>query len=384
MLSLQNKEINFKKLYYKNIEPLYKKKYGKMYEVVEEFIKKNKLIFGGSLSLNLVTNKQKRYGKNYPYHIITRNPYLHGNNLANELAKNGINVSLYTIEPQKSLEITIGVAAIVILTKQYHNNVIQQTEYLMYDDVLSLCFIYYNLFNINREGLWDEYQEYKEKFLNKASFRNKYIGNIPNKPYGEDIKKFINYLKNNEKFVVIGTLALNLKKGIENQNIPFQCLSYETFDNIKTNLRALFKSEITTKPIQIYDQDYLECLMVKHENFSIYIYDLLNYLPICTFNDPKININIANPYVLMYFLLYDIVNTKKEIHQKIINIIVEVLVFEKDFQMSTDAKDYVGWYKDIPSHKKEQNRIKNVFLSLYNPSKYFQEHQKYREIMQKY
>jgi hypothetical protein len=299
------------------LTPLYLTKYGKVYDVIERFVKKNNLRLYGLLALSKQYDKTTIHAPHYGYKITCRNPVIFANNLTNELHKEGFNVVLQTVFlfQEYSIEFEYYVRfPIVTFTSTRYNN---------------LTFIYWTLSDPTLSDMWDLVLEYEKKVEKPSAKR--VVAKLPER---FPLDTFKNY-------VVLGELAYYLKH---------KSILLET--SLSKPIFTALTFDDGERPMQFFKYSVIE-----HQHYTIILYNVLRYIPVLV-EEVIDGFKIANSNIILYFLA---VNNQNQYMRE----------FQAKKIICDDESKFVGRYVRPFNNKKAPT---------YNPKIHLLEHNKYREM----
>ena len=427
-----------------------RQRYDAIYKLIEEYILQNnthnsklkydnRIILGGSSSVHMLLNVEKTHN-DYTYTLFSESAFPHANAIANMIAAYvgkymkqdpEIFVSLKTVIQNTKYTIFVdGRHMIHINNLQKMSSNIDTFDLIKPVEKISgnnkfyllpphfyLVDFYRTLYLPNYAGNWQDILQ-KEGVL-YDSIKGDLKATIGSKDKKIDRRSillkhiFENFLLNNNKIAVIDEAAMALYETHETHNtidnvskfvILCESSIKEFIEIVKKSVRAFMGRDILmnykSQNINILNDRRLKRYIVKLEDREILqIYNSAHYdlIPVNTISYKSGTINIANPFVIMRFLLVEIyvinvILTLKKIDEKFAehklqtimkNVIKLRAGIKKSdiFQNSSDM--YIGKFIDDITYEqlkiKKMKQDKKISFDYY-PQKYMIDNSKYRQI----
>jgi len=329
-------------------------KFDSVYNIIEEYMveangsksdkRDTRIIVGGSLGVNLLLERGRTY-RDFHYVLYTENSLIHANTLTNAIAKDNASrnnwiAKLKSTVPDVKYDIYVDNRLMVTIytlrsdpVKTY--GLIEPVEVKSFDGkrkllVLSpethLLNIYRTLYTPSDSGLWEETLENEQLLYDLLKKRLSILGSSELSP--DDRTRVENsllkdFVGNNNKVILLGEHAIKIikKDTVMSSNIVNVISSLpeeESFAMIKSVIHKALGREIPvtkqTRSTNIMQDFRLTRTTIKigsdsNQKEVMYIYNSASYdlIPFNTItNADKVTMQIANPFVLMRFLLIDL------------------------------------------------------------------------------
>lgn len=378
----------------KKSEKIIKKEFLPIYNIVEDYVKKNNLILSNVETLINQENITYR-----SYIIYGDNIFKHANNIANNIAKITIYVIMYTSVKNQEFSISVNGTSLIQLFNIQNRlrEVISPVEFngiFLYPPEFELIEIHHKLYRPNYAEEWGELETIRDKLYKKLYERKTIIGGKYNREKRDannqnskkvlDNKIIFNWLKGRTDYIIIGINAINIltesskyyqkiqlvidspieKFAKEFNNLIFQFVGYQvTYKTHNPNIPIEPRLQKTVISISIPSKDKGIRVIHLMDVFNSAQYELVPYT---TYKD----LNIGYPNVLSAFVLVDLWFIRILYALKIINsqtlkqsigIIFECLENIKKIDSTSYTRElYMGIYNSLDRHKKKQS-LQNTF-----------------------
>lgn len=313
----------------------------------------------GFYGLNLKYDDHRKYDPHYVPTLLTREAYMYGIILSNELDRNNLNIRLITIKLHEQL-------ALELECYRFHKLCyIVIPNYNISDRFTDLAFLYRILLDVSKYDLWTEALSYHDRVYDGTM--NNFKTDRVDRFLPKEFNTYLNMLKT-KNFILLGELAYFLTMGNGkyydrnlNVSIPtFTALSLIDVESI------ILPQDGTTRTIKRFNEEFnnVQTLYINHPNFVLIILDFPKFIPIHTtiINGYK----IANPNVMCYFAItfrqYHIIKHYK----RSVGI------------MPLNINEYEGNYVNLLLKLKRYYLANNVKLASYNPKEYKQKNGDYK------
>lgn len=421
--------------------------YQYVYEIIENIISKENIIIGGSLGINLLLKNERTY-EDFIYELYSEKAFINANNISNELDKKNKELNrndiimLKTSIPNSKYMLYVNNRVISII---YHlgpgsNELIvpvsvksfdNKTDVLVLSPEIQLIDIYRNLYSPSEIDNWEKNIIYENKlylFMTKRIEKG-IIGALDiitiNDRKKIEIELLNKFIKNNKNVVLIGEHAYKMITKLEINTNIIQIISENNIESdfieIKNIINHFLKKDIfisyVSRDIKIMQDNRIVRTSIKigtEQKEIMYIYNVAKY-DLIPFNlSLDNNIQIANPFVILRFLLIDfwviriIKKTgsidEKYAHNRLNSIIDKLLLIRSLLQdtgsgkkidqnifdsilknslykvFQSDPKNYIGFYED--ENIAQKNMIKDLQKKYYDyyPSLYLSKMGSYRLI----
>lgn len=344
---------------YEYLTDVYEYKYKHIYNVVERYVRDNKLEFSRLWSLSRKHDKRQYYGPDYVCCISCPNVFYHGVSLANILDKEcNAYIKLTTQIPHKLLTIIfVGfeVAPFIIL---------EQIQYGLGRHLSDLAYIYQTLSSLADYDVWKyviryELKEYRSKIIQNYHYRTVKLS--PNNTiFPHDIFKrndiialaeYTYWLENDHRVLVRADNKIHVTA------LTTAPLSSLIIPNCTKSGEEPFNN--------IYD--YVKRIKFESDTYVLTVYDWPAYNPVYA---PKKNgIRLAHANTCMYFILHTgQLQYANYFHSRV------------QIQDCSVLDDYVGTYVDRIEEFKIHKRKTGQKLSAYTPRVFLERDGEYKTI----
>lgn len=296
-------------------------KFDPIYDIVENYVRKNKLILGGNISIKM-TIGHKKTQDDFSYEIYSDHAVRDAFKLANLIAEVTEAVYVRTEIYGKELTVKIQERPIVkIIGLPKNMKKIIQPELI--NNILYIPADYhliqaYRSLYLPIPDDWEQWIEYEEElygWLKKEYDTNeqRFIGGSVANPIRDTLKsKLLLYLATRDDIILIGPNAC--ESFIDNLKYPSKTIDIIASTPVIKELQMWIK-EITNMPTTIKSNnvqlltDFRLTRTTVYINDSgkipvLYAYNCLDY-DVIPFNKNKFGCQIGNPFVIMRFLLLD-------------------------------------------------------------------------------
>jgi hypothetical protein len=327
-----------------------REQYQNVYDLIEKYIsemarldKKQRLIVGGSMGINLFLAKERTLD-DFVYELFSEDALKHANNLTNridiEIKDEAKVVYLVTKIPYRRYEIYIDGRVMIILLALPPNcyeivqpvsvkNFTKTHDMLVLSPEIYLIDMYRTLYSPKMADEWETVINEENKLFQHLKKRIKGRGDSSPDPIGPTNEErhnvevaLMEYVTNNQNVILIGEHAMHLIINSEIKTKIIQILSIDPEADVeaikKIVTKALGKQTpvmAATKELHIM-QDYRirrTTIKIGPQNSSkeiMYIYNSPQYdlIPFNTAIDNTGNddyIQVGNPFVVLRFLLID-------------------------------------------------------------------------------
>jgi hypothetical protein len=316
-----------------------REQYRSVYISIEEYILDNRdVIIGGTMGVNLLLGKNRDID-DYMYELYTENSFIHANNIVNNISKNLTEytfppkiVILKSIIPHKKYQIVVDNRIIAVLYDLSKNSVkiigpvlVDNFDKNMKVSVLpaemQLINLYRILYTPNNASEWelaihDENQLFK---LLSETIHTKIGGSIKAERSRVQNLLLEKFIKNNDQCVLIGDHAMHMIDNHFDINTNIlQVISSKSIEDDYAEICNIINTSLpvsyNTRDLHIMRDFRLLRTAIKlgdHQSGEqkeiIYIYNSASY-DLVPFNRFLLHgdfINVANPFVIIRFLLID-------------------------------------------------------------------------------
>jgi hypothetical protein len=387
-----------------------------IYDFVETYVKKNKLILS---NVETLMDKEKTTFRSYT--IYGENIFKHANNISNGIAAITIYVLMYTNKKNEDFTIVVNGSRFIQLynIKKQLLRVITSVNVSgirMYPPEFELIDIYHKLYSPKCADEWDKLLTFERIIRDQMYGRLKILGG-----YNSDAKKkhdhrqylkgdlinnsiIINWLKGRDDYILIGINAINIISGLSGYNQKIQVVTGTPIEKFVGEFGNLifqytgFHVSHKTHTSNILTEPRLRKTVVsvvipdkKHNTKqTVHLLDIYNsasyeLVPYTVYN----NINIGYPNVLRMFMLIDawylrILSALKAVNdhtlKQCIGIIFKNLRNIDSVEISKYSTElYLGTYSDLKIFKQKEG-LKNIYYP-YNPEQYRYQKGNYRVIL---
>ncbi len=397
------------------------------------------MIIGGPMGVHMLLQRQRTYD-DFQYILYTENSLIHANNLTNEIAKfigETPIIKLRTPIPDVKYEIHVDSRPLVIIftlrsdVKTYDliepvkvKSFDGKRELLVLSPEIHLLDIYRTLYSPADVGSWEEALVYEKSLYELLQKRLSILGGADDEIRPEERTKIEEallreFVSNNKQLILLGEHAIKIiSKTQTTSNVIYVISSADEeadFARIKSIIHKTLGREIpvtkNSRSSNVMQDFRLTRTTIKvgsdgQKKEVMYIYNSASFdlVPYNVVNG-KTQIQIANPFVLMRFLLIDLwmirwvremgkVNeffAKKRIH-KILSLIVNLRktmsdnsnnikdeLFKGDGMLSVFQKDqYIGTHIDESITVRLNQLASEKRYVDYYPQGYYFTHKSYR------
>lgn len=366
-----------------------------IYELLDEYIKKQHIVVGGLFILNIMFDNVRKYGMDFRYELFTPDPFVLGLELSNYLAKNGIYNILKTIILHKELHIIYDVYAfpIIAIFKSTDASKLEvKNGFFTYDYRIHLAKICYNLSDLSQAKNWEVFKYYRTCILKKCDINSQMNPLKPlavSAPLKAQVQTFME--KYGDRCSFVGECAYcllnNLTPGV------LDICTEVPLDIIKQICKNINYQQQT---IKFHEQIRLDVLILKQNSYIVRFYNLPTFMPLFIFkrisgkdfSSEKGVTNIADANICIYFLVLERTNVLSstfinEQFKKVllgnIDTCLAYFIGQPCPELSLSKDDYIGSYEPLSVYKRMQNINKNIHLSMYNPQVYYAMYHRYRD-----
>ena len=380
--------------YIKNIDALYEeakkskhviyKDFFPIYNIIEKYVKKHKLIV---INKEILIGEKKKGLSSYI--LYGTNIFKHANDMANKLAQHTISVRLYTNIKNEDFTIVVNNSRML----QFYNihkqvcsiiNPVEVSGFLMYPPEFELIDVYHTLYNPNKARDWEKFHQLEIKIYEQLKKRKKILGGGEKKIYPKTV---INWLRNKKNCILIDINAIKIIENKEDYKNQFQVIADDVFVQEFTSFIFQFTGRETNikKYSRIIQTDGMlekKSIYIKFPKGNLKIMDVWNstkyeLVPYRTIK----NIRIAADNVILRFLFLKIWNIRSLKYLKILNKktfddILEITLTYIDQirgnrnpkKMDVSKLSYMGVFID-PIISKQKKALSNDFYP-YIPAQY--------------
>lgn len=337
--------------YLEKIDEKYKEKiyqerlqFEDIYNLIEKYINDftdgiNYIVLGGTMGINILLKRERTYD-DFVYDLYTENAFLHSNNLINLLdEKFGSETKIFSLKsaiPNVKYQISLNSRTLVIFHKLNEKSrelvlpIKAQTfnkelDIIVLPPEVHLIDIYRTLSSPASIEEWENELQNEMKLFKYLNERIQ-TGIIGSSDNNLDIRKLIgekiynDFIKNNKSIVLLGEHALKLISDIKINTNIIQLISSDDIENdflIISNIIRQLDPNIPIIKI-VRDLDIMQDFRLKRTTIKIgeignqkeimYIYNTAHYdlIPFNRYYDENNIIQIANPFVLLRFLLIEL------------------------------------------------------------------------------
>jgi len=335
-------------------------RYENIYKLCDEFLKKNKddFLITGNRSL------QKFLGieEDNEYEVYCKNALSWAYKLINFLAEHvdeTVILSMASLVPYQKFGITFNGRQLIIIQALPQEITIKMTKPIemsglnIVQPIIQLIQLYQNLYNISLVDKWPKYREIDELIAKKAPI---VTGS------GEETTLFMeNYVKHNDKIVLIGDSAYEVLNGVASTTISIltslnQNVIAEEFKKYVPGFSIITQSLLLFSDLRLKKTIFVISSQQRERKVIFNIYNSANYeiIPYTTIN----NYNIANRYVLMRFVLVDLW------HINILHALGKIETQYKDFRSARLRLQYEA-FKSFNTSIKSNEENEERFLGTY-------------------
>lgn len=385
-----------------------------IYEAIEEYVKKNSLILS-----NVETLLDESYSNIRSYVIYGNNILRHANNLSNKIAQVTIYVLMYTTKVREDFTIVVDGVPMVQL-QNISNKLLKTVNYIcvkginMYPPELELIEVYHKLYLPQFSKEWENLEKWETSLMSMVEKRKSIFGGRRNKTKmnkkrsrfndrlgkrGVDNKVILNWLKQRDDYVLLGTNAVNILNKSREYSQKIQIITSSPFDKIVSEFSNMIFQYIGVEPtnkvhvVNIPSDPRLKKVVISvavgHKKRNIHLMDVFNssnyeLVPYIVYD----NLNIGYGYVLKRFLLVDIWFMQilfhlnyitKEYLKRSIETSFSLMNQVKKVKLSENVRvEYIGTHVDFVIYKKMLG-LSNSFYP-YNPERQRYQTGRYRNI----